>query len=298
MKESALLAAVVLVMVGCSGSSTVSTGGGIAAGATSSNGAGGSTNDTGNPGTTTGNPGTTTGNPGTTTGSACKANGVYVGAGNAGNCCSDAADSNGICYDPNANTAGSTTGTGAAATGTTTGGTCPANMPDINSGVANVLDGGTCSGELSSCPNGFTCTNGQCILHGANGGVQVTLSFDDTEDLDLHVIEPGGCEVYYGHTQCPNGGSLDRDSNAGCEGATYDGVNIENVIYPATGYPHGTYKVRMDYWKDCNNKASSNYGVQVRANGAVYKYCGTVTKSQADHGGQGAGLDVTTFTIP
>jgi hypothetical protein len=250
----------------------------------------------------------------------CVSDGTYVGTSSANLCCSGAVDNNGYCTPSSAGASGSGTTTasgttGTVATGTTTGGTCPNNVPNISNGVTQ--NSGACQqnelGEYYCTTPGFSCVNGQCVLNGANGGVQVTLSFDDSEDFDLHVIEPepsGPCEIYYGNRgpqPYPDGGSnpnahfcsvgwLDRDSNAAC---SLDNVNIENVIYPPNvAPPSGTYKVLVDYWEDCDNASSSNYAVQVRANGQIFEYCGTLTRSEVDHGSAGSGHLVTTFTIP
>lgn len=298
MKRLALLAA--LTLAACGGNSTVETHG--------------TTGGTGSTGTATGTgtggngAGSTTGN--TWDGGGCAPNGTLVGAANAGQCCTGYADNTGKCATQPVTTGSSgtsgTTGTGTTgtATGTTTGGTCPQNMPDIANGTTTVVDGGSCS-EFG-CPQGFTCVNSQCILNGGNGGLQVTLSFDNDEDLDLHVIEPNGTSaVWYGDTNRPAGtsnsgavGSLDRDSNAGCN---IDHINIENVIYPASGFPSGTYKVYVDYYEQCDGNSTVPYGVQVRANGAIYTYCGTISNQDACSSpvctGPGAKL-VTTFTVP
>ncbi|MBS2029105.1 MAG: hypothetical protein JST54_14475 [Deltaproteobacteria bacterium] len=297
MNRSLIISALLLGVAACGGTSTVdshvttSGGSGSTGHTTSTSGAGTNGNGTTSSGTNT----TTTG--GTTGG--CAVDGRVVGVGNDAQCCSNLADSSGVCVEPSGTAGSGTTsasGTTSNGTGTTVGGTCPQNMPDINGGVGYVVDGGSCS-ELG-CPNGFDCENGICVLHGANGGLQFTLSFDDPEDLDIHVAQPDACTVWYENRQCSGGGSLDRDSNAGCfAGSQGDGVNIENVIYSGNTYPLGQYGVFVDYYQDCNNASSSNYGIQVRANGALWTYCGSISGadfcSSAICGHQVATINVT-----
>jgi hypothetical protein len=276
-------------LLGCNGTSTVGT---TTAGRSGSGSSGSATSTD----TTTTGPGATAGSTG-----GCKAAGAFD-FGDPTSCCSGEADGSQICQA--ASTGGTSSGsTAGAATGTTTGGTCPENMPDINGGVGYVVDGGSCT-ELG-CPNGFNCESGKCVLHGANGGLQMTLSFDDPEDFDIHVEEPSGKTVWYENTNRPPGsssgvvGSLDRDSNAGCQfGTQGDGVNIENVIYPSSGIPSGTYKVYVDYWQNCNGKSPSNIGVQVRRDGAIYKYCGQLSGNGDQCGTAICGSLVTSFTYP
>ncbi|MFT3840997.1 MAG: hypothetical protein QM723_28660 [Myxococcaceae bacterium] len=171
------------------------------------------------------------------------------------------------------------------------------------------FDGGTntCTSE---CGRGFTCVNGQCILNGSAGPIQVTLRFpNEPEDVDLHVIEPVGngadCEIYYGNTNVDAGfpnpfacgayGWLDLDSNPACN---IDNVDIENVIYsPGTPIHTGTYTVRVDYYEDCSAISPVQYEVEVRALGQSRFWCSQFQPGTDDSGGQGSGATVTTFDI-
>jgi hypothetical protein len=156
----------------------------------------------------------------------------------------------------------------------------------------------TCS---PNCPEGFTCQGGQCVLRGASGPVQVTLRWDTDTDLDLHVTEPapnGPCEISYSDpnttgqpSSCGAVGSLDLDSNAGCN---LDHVNVENVIYPAgQSAPSGTYTVEVENFDPCAVTTTLPFEVTVRANGQVQVLCGAFPRNT---GGQNK--TVLTFTVP
>jgi len=175
--------------------------------------------------------------------------------------------------------------------GGTTGGT-----GGTTGGYTCIFDGGIHGGScLPECDHGFHCESGACVLNGGNGPLQVTLRWGQDLDLDLHVVEPGGCEIYYGHkTGCV--GSLDLDSNAGCG---LDHVDVENVIYPPAdggiAPPIGTYTVRVDDWSECSVNMSIPYQVIVRHNGVTDTYCQGFQLGSADSSGQGGGVPVTTF---
>ncbi|HEX2449961.1 MAG TPA: hypothetical protein VHJ69_02410 [Gemmatimonadales bacterium] len=122
------------------------------------------------------------------------------------------------------------------------------------------------------------------------GDVQVTLSWDSDSDVDLHVIDPAGEEIYYAHTRAASGGELDLDSNAGC---SIDGVRNENITWPVGAAPRGTYTVRVDYWSSCG-VPSTSYSVRVNAGGNVQIFTGSFT-GPGDQGGAGSGRNITTF---
>ena len=78
---------------------------------------------------------------------------------------------------------------------------------------------------------------------GGGGPMQITLTWDSSADLDLHVTEPDGTEIYYGNRgPTASGGTLDGDDNVGCSS---DG-SIEHVSWPAETMPSGAFTVEVD----------------------------------------------------
>jgi hypothetical protein len=74
------------------------------------------------------------------------------------------------------------------------------------------------------------------------GDVQITLRWESDADLDLHVVEPNGEEIWYSEPgPTSTGGQLDVDSNVGCEN---DG-SVENVFWPQGDMPLGEYTVTV-----------------------------------------------------
>ena len=109
-------------------------------------------------------------------------------------------------------------------------------------------------------------------------------------DVDLHVVDPSGEEVYYGHRRSASGGELDLDSNAGCR---IDGVRNENITWPIGRAPRGQYIVRVDYWSSCSAQ-QTNYTVRVISEGINQTFSGSFTGG-GDQGGPGSGRQITTF---
>jgi hypothetical protein len=85
------------------------------------------------------------------------------------------------------------------------------------------------------------------------GELVITLSWDTESDMDLHVVDASGVEIFHGamsdqpppFAPQPDGGSyghLDWDSNANC---VIDDKRQESVIWPNVP-PRGLYIVRVD----------------------------------------------------
>lgn len=125
------------------------------------------------------------------------------------------------------------------------------------------------------------------VVETAAGDLKVSLSFNESEDLDLYVMDPSGDEVFYG-VPTLNGGNLDLDSNAGC--ADNLGVNNENITWDGSETLRGEYTVRVNYYQQCS-AASVDYIVTVSIGNDVRTYTGTFNASD-----QGETQVVTTFT--
>jgi hypothetical protein len=138
---------------------------------------------------------------------------------------------------------------------------------------------------------GPTVTSTRSIA-GSTGNVQVNVSWNTATDVDLHVVDPTGQEIYYGNTQSNNGGSLDVDSNAGC---SIDNRNSENIRWGSSA-PNGQYIVRVDYWSACNVSGTTTYTVVVNNGGQRSQFTGTFSASDADSGSRGSGREITRFT--
>lgn len=134
------------------------------------------------------------------------------------------------------------------------------------------------------------------------GKLQVSCSWDKLNDVDLHLVEPTGEEIYYGWDQSANGGWLDVDSNPDCY---IDSINNENITYADTAIvAAGKYIVRVDLYSNCNIPNNTNFSVTARYNGQLIvpvtgtnPYLGTFSPSDEDYGGEGDGREVMTFSI-
>jgi|WetSurSiteA1Bulk_404760.scaffolds.fasta_scaffold01646_3 hypothetical protein len=141
------------------------------------------------------------------------------------------------------------------------------------------------------------------IVEVGTGQLQVSLSWDQPNDVDLHLVEPDGEEIYYSNLVSTNGGELDLDSNPGCE---IDGIQNENITYSdESTVEAGTYTVRIDLYDECYVTAQTNYIVTARLDGQLIAqqsltnpYNGYFpANSTGDWGGSGSGVQVMQFTL-
>lgn len=96
---------------------------------------------------------------------------------------------------------------------------------------------------------------------GGTGLLQISLSWNQPNDVDLYLIQPDGQQIFYGNTISSNGGELDVDSNAAC---SIDGINNENIYYEnaaAVTVQNGEYEVLIDLYSNCGVVDNTSYNV-------------------------------------
>jgi len=136
------------------------------------------------------------------------------------------------------------------------------------------------------------------------GALVVKLTWDSESDVDLHVVDPLGSEIFHGapNSQDPfsptsadqSNGTLDADSNAGC---VIDGLREEDVVW-ATAPPSGHYLVRVDTASLCG-APSAHWSVQVHLDGALTSEATGLSLDSDTRGthDRGAGLLVLGFDV-
>ena len=88
------------------------------------------------------------------------------------------------------------------------------------------------------------------LIQVQGGDIQVSITWDNDNDVDLHLITPGDVEISYSTPQ-PNGanwGQLDLDANISCN--TSDPRN-ENIFFPSGTAIDGEYRVVVDLFSGC-----------------------------------------------
>jgi hypothetical protein len=102
----------------------------------------------------------------------------------------------------------------------------------------------------------------QAARQGAKTGkLQIILAWDDQNDLDLHVLCPGGGAIDFGHREVC-GGMLDIDANGDANHLT--DTAVENVYF--TDPPEGHYRIVVDPY-GMRVRASTPFRVTIRQEG-------------------------------
>ncbi|MEO8900919.1 MAG: hypothetical protein ABI488_04665 [Polyangiaceae bacterium] len=137
------------------------------------------------------------------------------------------------------------------------------------------------------------------------GTLTVTLTWDTEADLDLHVVDPSGTEIFHGARSSVDPfssdatgtsvGVLDVDSNAQC---VIDGLRQEDVVW-ADEPPSGHYLVRVDTTSLCD-RTSARWTVRVTLNEAVLASAAGLSLDSDTRGShdRGAGLLALGFDVP
>jgi subtilisin family serine protease len=112
-----------------------------------------------------------------------------------------------------------------------------------------------------------------CSPAPSTGDVQVLLSWNNYNDLDLIVTDPYTESVWFKNRRVSSGGQLEIDMNVEYPDSK---TPIENIYWPSGGAPNGTYNVYVLYYKQHENTAESPYTITVKHGDKKDEYSGTV----------------------
>ena len=114
---------------------------------------------------------------------------------------------------------------------------------------------------------------------GKSGAVQVSLAWDDYNDLDLHLFCPSGERIYFNNKDSECGGELDVDMNV----KPVSDNAVENVVWQ-NNPPKGTYKVGVHFYKyhrKRGTKRRTKYRLRVSIFGKIQEYSGMIKYGSA-----------------
>jgi hypothetical protein len=109
------------------------------------------------------------------------------------------------------------------------------------------------------------------------GDIQVSLLWNNANDLDLHMVGPTGEHIYFAAETDSIGGYLDIDMNAG---STVSMTPIENVFWSAGQAARGTYKIYVHHYLNRGTENPSAFKVRLKVGESITFYEGSVAYSE------------------
>lgn len=107
------------------------------------------------------------------------------------------------------------------------------------------------------------------------GDLCCRLAWSNYDDLDFHMVEPGGYEIYFSNrnSTSPCGGRLDVDANAGGGSANHGTrTPVENIFYASkSAMKEGTYVLSVHQFRKVES-VDVGFEVEVDFMGTVYRF--------------------------
>jgi hypothetical protein len=115
-----------------------------------------------------------------------------------------------------------------------------------------------------------------CMPAPSTGDVQILLSWNNYNDLDLACTDPFGESVFFRNRRISSGGQLEIDMNVEYPDSK---TPIENIYWKPGSAPEGTYNVHLLYYKKHTNIDETPYSIKVKYGEKTEDYSGVIRKA-------------------
>jgi hypothetical protein len=112
-----------------------------------------------------------------------------------------------------------------------------------------------------------------------SGDVQISLMWDNINDLDLHCIDPKGERIFYNHKRARSGGELDVDMNAQ---EPFSQQPVENIFWPPDGAPEGDFKIFVHHYAIHDAANGTAFTLGIKHGDTLKEIKGTVSNQQME----------------
>jgi subtilisin family serine protease len=122
----------------------------------------------------------------------------------------------------------------------------------------------------------------------SSGDVQVLLSWENYNDLDLICVDPFGDYIWFENKKVESLGQLEIDMNV----EPQSNNPVENIFWPDGQAPNGTYNVYVLYYKHHQNKATleTSFEVKIKYGDEIENVSGVMNQVEEK-------IHVATFTL-
>ncbi|MDX1993768.1 MAG: pre-peptidase C-terminal domain-containing protein [bacterium] len=111
-----------------------------------------------------------------------------------------------------------------------------------------------------------TFSIGQTIL--SNGGIEINLRWNSSDDLNLQVRDPSGETLFWDSRTTTNGGTFGFDVNGLCEVVTATD-NVETASWPTGPVVTGSYEILVYYRQACVGSTPVDFSLDVTVDGVA-----------------------------
>lgn len=122
------------------------------------------------------------------------------------------------------------------------------------------------------------CQMNQQNLTPSNGDVEVTLHWNNTNDLDIACLDPNYELIMYNHRRSVSGGFLEFDMNSHPDNLSNSPV--EHIYWPQGSAPNGTYKVYLTHYRKFDSEDNSAYSIEVKFGKQKKTFTGNISHAQ------------------
>jgi hypothetical protein len=109
------------------------------------------------------------------------------------------------------------------------------------------------------------------------GDIQVSLAWNNWNDLDLHVMTPFGQQIFFGNRVSSCMGMLDIDMNAGGFRSLEP---VENIFWPHGRAPSGKFVIAVHHYANHGGQDPSEFEVRLLIDGETRSFKGSVASGQ------------------
>jgi hypothetical protein len=104
-----------------------------------------------------------------------------------------------------------------------------------------------------------------------SGDIQISLIWNNINDLDLHCVDPRGEEIYFGNKRSRSRGVLDVDMNVS---PPRSNEPVENIYWPSGRAPSGKYMISVHHYENHGAPDPSQFKVALKAGDSVQEFTG------------------------
>jgi len=107
-----------------------------------------------------------------------------------------------------------------------------------------------------------------------SGDIQISLIWNNINDLDLHCVDPRGEEISFRNKRSSSGGELDVDMNVAAPLSTEP---VENIYWPQRKTPAGAYRIGVHHFKNHGATDPSLFKVALKTGDTLQEFSGQVS---------------------